>query len=36
MEAYSEAFGFKRYEQKTHPKEIYSEPVSKEWPMQMG
>lgn len=24
MEAYSQAFGFRRYEQKTHPKEIYS------------
>lgn len=35
MEAYSETYGFRRYEQKTHPKEIYSEPVSTLWPMQM-
>lgn len=34
MEAYSQAFGFKRYEQKTHPKEIYSEPKSMRWATQ--
>jgi hypothetical protein len=34
MEAYSVTYGFRMYEQKTHPKEIYSEPVSTGWPMQ--
>lgn len=36
MEAYCLAFGFHRYEQKTHPKEIYSEPVSTSPPIQTG
>jgi hypothetical protein len=34
MDAYAETFGFRKYEQKTHPKEIYSEPVSTASPMQ--
>jgi hypothetical protein len=34
MEEYSEVFGFRRYEQKTHPKEIYSSPVSTRWAIQ--
>ena len=28
IDLYCETYGFRKYEQKTHPKEIYSEPVS--------
>lgn len=34
IDAYCESFGFGKYDPKCHPKEIYSEPVSKYGPTQ--